>query len=65
MHQLQGVRAAAGAERHLQGVEHERAAHVGGELPADDLAVEHVEDECEIGDALPASEVYVRSATHS
>ena len=47
----------AGAERHPQGVEDEVGAHVGGELPADDLAREDIDDEGEERNPLPAAQV--------
>jgi hypothetical protein len=44
-------------ERHPQRVEHERVAHVGGQLPADDDPAEHVDHEAEVDDSLPAAQV--------
>jgi hypothetical protein len=43
--------------RHLEGVEDELAAQVGGELPADDRTAVAVEDEGELAEALPGAEV--------
>ena len=43
--------------RHLQRVEHELGARVGGELPADDHPAEAVEDEGQVDEALPGPEV--------
>jgi hypothetical protein len=45
------------AERHLQRVEHERRAHVGSQLPTDDLARPDVDDKGEEDQALPAAQV--------
>ena len=45
------------AERHPQGVEHQVGAHVGGQLPADDLAGEGVDHEGEERRALPGAQV--------
>jgi hypothetical protein len=47
----------AGAQRHLERVEHERGAHVLCQLPADDAAAERVDDEGEEQHALPAAQV--------
>jgi hypothetical protein len=44
-------------ERHPQRVEHERGAHVGRQLPADDHPREHVDHEREVQDALPAADM--------
>ena len=49
----------AGSERHPQRIEDEVGAHVGGELPADDLAREGVDDEGEEARAFPRSKVRV------
>jgi hypothetical protein len=51
-----GARLADG-ERHPQRVEHEVGAHVAGELPADDHPREHVDDEREVQDTLPAAQI--------
>jgi hypothetical protein len=42
---------------HPQGVEDEVGTHVGGGLPADDLAAEGVDHEGEVADALPGAQV--------
>lgn len=55
--QLEVVTRLALGEGHPQGVEHQVGAHVGGQLPADDPAAEGVEDEGEVGDALPGAQV--------
>ena len=46
-------RALAFPHRHLQGLGHERRAHVRGDRPADDHPAEHVLDEGDVGDTLP------------
>lgn len=56
-HELEVGAMLALAEGHAQGVEDEVGAHVGGQLPADDLAGEGVEDEGEVADALPGAQV--------
>lgn len=51
-----GARLAA-MQRHLEGVEDEVGAHVGGELPADDHPAVGVEDEREKDESVPAAQV--------
>ena len=46
-----------GPERHPQGIEDQVGAHVAGELPPDHPAAEDVDNEREVDDALPATEV--------
>jgi hypothetical protein len=57
MHERDVGAGAALPERHPQRVEHERGAHVGGELPADHLAAEGVDHEGEEHQPLPAPEI--------
>ena len=47
----------AGTERHSERVEHQRGAHVAGELPTDHAAAERVQHEREVDHALPAAQV--------
>jgi hypothetical protein len=56
-HELDVSAGLAGAERHPHRVEHEISAHVGGELPANDHAGEHVDQEREVQAALPGAQV--------
>jgi hypothetical protein len=57
MDQLDVGAAAELTKRHLQRVEDEVGAHVRGELPADDLAVEGVDHEREEDQPFPAAQV--------
>ena len=57
VHELDVGAAAAPRERHPQRVEHQRRAHVAGELQADDPARADVDDEAEVDHALPAAHV--------
>jgi hypothetical protein len=52
-------------EGHLERVQDERRAHVGGELPATDHAREGVLDEREVDDAFPAAPVGEIANPHS
>jgi hypothetical protein len=55
VHELEVGAWAAPVQRHAQRVEHQRGAHVPGELPADDPAAVGVQNEREEHDALPAA----------
>jgi len=56
-HELEVGAGLSGPERHPDGVEHEVSAHVAGELPADDHAGEHVDQEREEHAPLPGPQV--------
>ena len=56
MHERDVGAGRAQSERHPQRVEHERGAHVAGELPADDHAAVDVDREREVQDAFPAAQ---------
>jgi len=57
MDQLDVGASAALSERHLERFEHQVGAHVGRELPANDLAAEGVDHEGEEDEPFPAAQV--------
>jgi len=56
-HELEVGAGLALTERHPQGVQHQVGAHVGGELPADDLTREGVDHEGGERRTLPGAQV--------
>ena len=46
-----------GPHRQLEGLKRQLGAHVPGQRPADDAAAEHVDDQCQVGEADPGADV--------
>jgi hypothetical protein len=57
VHQLDGGAGPTRPQCHPQRVEHERGAHVRGQLPAHDSAAEGVNHEREEHEPLPAAQI--------